>query len=398
MKLSELLIDKNNCCGCGACQQKCPAKAITLLPDEFGFVYPFIDETLCIDCGSCVDVCQYHNVPDTQHPLEAYAALAKDEKLIKYSSSGGVFAVLAKTLMENGGYFAGAVIEIEDSKVKLFHRLGNDDRELKAMQGSKYAQSEAYRCYKDVIQMLDRGSFVLFSGTPCQIEAIKKLSGNPQNLLTVDVVCHGVPSGKMLEDYLKILGKYMRGTVTGLRFRSKEIGKDFCAEINCGEKKYYLRHSFMSYYKLFLEGSIYRECCYSCPYARNERTGDLTIGDYWGIAEVHRADFESGAMPDKRNWSCLLVNSEKGRVFLQKNAHLLQVYPTEIQWIAKNNRQLKSPHAMPKERNYIMELYANKGYPKLEEYYINRCGGKFVFYRRMFKNLLQNHSIATRRR
>ena len=287
MKLVELVSDKKNCCGCGACQQTCPTGAIRLMPDECGFGYPVIDESVCVDCGKCIAVCQYHYAPEKWMPLEAYAAYGKDENLIKNSSSGGVFAALAKSIAEKGGAVAGAVLETEDENLKVFHRLEKNAQSLSAMQGSKYVQSEAHSCYGEVLEELGKGGVVLFSGMPCQVAAIKKLSGDPENLLTMDLVCHGVPSRKMLEDYLKLLGKRLGGPVSGLKFRTKDIRKTFCAEVDCNGRKYYLQHRFLSYYKLFLKGENYRDSCYSCPYARIERTADLTIGDYWGIEELH---------------------------------------------------------------------------------------------------------------
>lgn len=398
MKLTELVRDKKSCCGCGACQQACPSGAISLVPDEYGFIYPAIDEAACVDCGSCIAACQYHHAADTRMPLEAYAAYGKDEKLIENSASGGLFAALAKSLTENGGAAAGAVMETDGENLRVLHKLEKKADSLRAMQGSKYVQSEAHRCYGDVLEELGRGGTVLFSGTPCQVAAIKKLSGDPGNLLTMDLVCHGVPSQKMLTDYLNVLGKRLGGPVTGLNFRNKSINKNYCASFEAGGKYLVLKSQFLSFYSFFLEGAVFRDSCYSCPYAKMKRTGDLTIGDYWGIDELHGADIESGAMPKRNDWSCLLVNSEKGRHFMNENTEALRLFPTKAQWIAKNNRQLNQPHAMPEERARIMDIYARKGYPALEKYYIERFGGKFVFYRRMLKNILQNHKSTVSER
>lgn len=392
MKTITLVKDDAKCAGCGACMTACPVQAISMEMNTFGHLYPKISADLCIQCGKCVETCDFAKPTGKKMPLKAYAAAGKNDKLVHKSASGGVFATLAAGCLASGGKIAGAVMDFAGGQANVYHILSSTGEDLGRMQGSKYVQSKAWRCYQDVVQAVSSGEEVLFSGTPCQVAAVKKLTGDPDNLITVDLVCHGVPSEKILNEYLQILSKRFGGSIVGFQFRDKSCDKQFCAKINVAERKrsYILRSHYLSFYKHFLEGEIYRESCYACPYASMERVSDITIGDYWGIEAFHGADITSGRMPHREDWSCVLVNTGKGKNFLEKHSQHLALYPTQAEWIAQNNQQLRSPSLKGEKRDAILDNYSKGGYGAVEAQFVRSFGGPVLYYLKMLKNLRAN--------
>ena len=393
-KAEILYTSKKNCSACGACVAICPMQAVSMAADDTGCLYPVIDPERCIHCGACHRVCDYGKTEMAQ-PMEAYAAVGKDAKLVPASASGGVFASLAKSVLADGGMVAGAVMDLEDG-VTVRHILTDDPAQLSRLQGSKYVQSEAWHCYEEIRTALKQGKTVLFSGTPCQVAAVKELTGDPDRLITIDLICHGVPPKQMLAEFLEILSRRLGGRIRGFSFRDKSCGKAFCARIDTVRGIHYLQSRFLSFYKLFLSGAIYRENCYSCPYARMERVSDLTMGDYWGIEEAHAAELQSGEMERRGDWSCLLVNTPKGRQFLDAHNGMTLI-PTEFAWIARKNRQLNAPMEKPAQREKILAAYRRGGYREVEKQYIQSNGGLLRFRWQMLKSLRRNAKNAAGR-
>lgn len=379
-----------DCSGCGACAAACPKQAITMQPDQQGCLYPVISQESCIQCGKCLQVCGYKAGEGTVF-LCAYGAVGKTEDIVSNSASGGVFATLAASCMEQGGMAAGAVMDLEQNSVAVYHILSGDMEDISRMQGSKYVQSQAFCCYKDVQKALRAGKRVFFSGTPCQVSAIKKLTGDPENLITADLICHGIPPAEMLGGFIKVLGKRFRGEVKGLCFRDKTSPKSFTARIHIQKgrktKIYRLRPQYLSFYQHFLEASTYRETCYQCPYACMKRVSDLTLGDYWGVEKHHAEDMKSGTIPDRRDWSCVLVNTEKGRAFLETCGKDLLLFPTKAEWVAQTNRQLREPSTKGQQRDQILQAYTQGGYAAVERQFIRDKGGALRFYRRMYRSM-----------
>lgn len=390
-----LVKDAAACSGCGACLGVCPKEAITMEADVYGCLYPKIDLARCVHCGKCVQICPHCHQWAGNKPVEVYAAVGKCRQTVQNSASGGVFAVLAQSCVRKGGLAAGAVMDCHDNYADVYHLLSRKEPDICRMQGSKYVQSEAWRSYSYVVQAIKAGKTVLFSGTPCQVAAVKALTGNPDNLLTVDVICHGVPPRQMLNDYLKVLSRRFCGEVTGFCFRDKSCDKQFTAKILLRKSgrtgQIHLRSNYLSFYKYFLTGGIYRESCYSCPYAGSTRVSDITIGDYWGIEQFHGEEIRSGNMPDRKDWSCILVNTEKGARFLEANGEEIFLYPTRLEWVAEKNQQLRAPAIPDKNRDRILKLYAESGYPALEADFVKQHGGRLRFFWRMLRNLLENN-------
>lgn len=370
--------------------------------DDCGYQYPVVQKEKCIHCGKCLRTCAYQKKGEMNEPMEAYAAVGRSEELIKNSASGGVFASIATQWRKDGGMIAGAVMDCGDAGLEVYHILSDRMEDLYRMQGSKYVQSEAWRCYGDVCKALRQGKKVLFSGTPCQVAAIKSLTGDPENLVTIDLVCHGVPPRKMFGDCLAGLGKRLGGKIIGFQFRDKSCGKQFCAKIDVRRGKHvsnrYLQSRYISFYKYFLEGTIYRESCYSCPYAKFERISDITLGDYWGIEKYHIKDIEDGKMHAQQHWSCLLVNTGKGKQLLDMYCQKIRLYESRKEWVRENNQQLNLPSKKPEKRTSILNSYIAGGYKAVDKYFAQESDGVIPLYWRIYKNLYRNQKLHSEER
>lgn len=388
-----LVPDAAKCSGCGACMAVCPRRAIDMREGTHGCKYPVINENACIGCGKCVQTCPYHEPDPARSPRRAYAAAGKVADVVRSSASGGVFASLALSWIQQGGLVAGAVMDCAE-QVKVYHVLSGEAEDVRRMQGSKYVQSDAWRCYGEAAAALKAGRQVLFSGTPCQVAAVRQLTGDPQNLTTIDLICHGVPPVKLLDEYVALLGKRFRGKIVGFTFRDKSVGRNFCARLDVQRGKrrrsYYLRSSILSFYRHFLNGALYRENCYSCPYARMERVADLTIGDYWGVETQHAEEIQSGRMPVRDDWSCVLVNTDKGQRLLDSHGGALALYPSTPEGVAKENHQLRHPSVKPDSRDKLLEDLEKGGYAAIEDAFVQSCGGNLRYHVRMLKQLREN--------
>ena len=325
----ELFENKKLCCGCGACENICPKGAITMKPDEWGYSYPVVDLSRCVSCSACKKVCSYQNGISLCEPIRAYAAVNKTQNQIEKSASGGVFSAVATYFLKSGGVVFGAALDFEGGHPKA-HLVGIDDvNQLWQLQGSKYVQSAVEQTYKQAKQNLDAGKDVLFSGTPCQIAGLYGyLKKEYANLWTIDVICHGVPNLKFFDDYLSIEGKKRGGVPIGYSFRDKKRGWGMNARLDLRclsgkEKSTYIPARLTSYNTLFLDGDVYRENCYECPYARKERVSDMTIGDFWGIEREHPELLKQSEFDEKKGISCILVQRIINNCYIkQRPLHL----------------------------------------------------------------------------
>lgn len=385
---------REECSACGACLAVCPVEAIQMKESNEGFLYPAIEKDKCVQCGKCIQVCTLRLTEEKRVPMEAHAAVGRCYSLVKKSASGGVFASLAMQCVDEGWLISGAVMDRDGYTVQVYHTLADCAVEIARMQGSKYVQSDAWKCYKEIILAVRQGKQVLFTGTPCQVSAVKRLTGDPDNLITMDIICHGVPSLRMLNDYVEILSRRFRSKINQVIFRDKSSRKSFCARIDVERsnrlKPLYIRAHYMSYYQYFLEGSIYRDSCYSCPYACLERVSDITIGDYWGIEKHHGEDLAKRNPPEKTDWSCILVNTPKGQAFLSKYGVALEMYTSKALYVAETNQQLNMPSSMPEEREDLLRLYREKGYAGIEREFIRHSGGSVRYLWRLFKDMHRN--------
>lgn len=390
----QLFDKKENCCGCGTCALVCAKGAIRMEPRELGCLYPVIDDTLCVECGMCKNVCAYqNNTKKAETEMGVFAAMAENTELLLKSASGGVFATIAEKFLENGGIVYGCSMEYEEQELVPCHIRVECKDELYKLQGSKYVQSFLGDTFKRIKEDLKAQTLVLFSGTPCQVDALKKYLGREDTslLYTIDIICHGVPSSKMFGDYIKSIEKKERGKITEFYFRDKTWGCGLNAKyvlINKNEKQKIEKFSAdtSSYYSLFLESEIYRESCYSCKYASDFRIGDITIGDFWCVEKEHpEYMIENGGVLSKTDGvSCILVNTEQGKDLVDRFSKGLKCEHSEFSKVAKWNRQLTQASKCSEKRSRIIENYEKKGYKSVEKLFRKSIGIKY--YVRVLRN------------
>lgn len=369
--IPELFSEKKECCGCGSCLNICPKSAISMEEDEAGFTYPKINEKLCIKCGRCKAVCAFQNIDEKNVPIEAYAAVSKDEELQMKSASGGIFASIARQFILDGGYVFGAAFD-DEWNVKHIG-ISNVD-ELTKLQGSKYVQSNTGNTYQEVKKLLQEDKKVLYSGTPCQIAGLKGYLGEEyENLYLVDIICHGVPNNRMLKEYLKLLEKKYKGKVESFTFRDKSLGWGINGSCYINGKKRKIWQSTSSYLYYFSRGMIYRDNCYYCKYTCKNRPGDITIGDYWGIEREHLEYLGKNGLDEKKGISAVVVNSTKGQLLLKKNYKFIELKPSTFEKVSNGNAQLREP-SKNENREVIVEKYIEGGWEKVEEYFVNEVG------------------------
>lgn len=302
-----LFNEKSECCGCSACSNICPKNAISMQSDEKGFAYPKISSDKCIECGLCKKVCPITNRHTSEiYAQHAYALKHKDDKIRKASSSGGAFYEIALKVTNDGGKVYGAAYD-ENFVVK--HIGVSDKNGLERIMKSKYVQSDMGNNFSEIKNDLENNIPVLFSGTGCQVQALRNFLGKEyDNLLCVDIVCHGVPSPKLFADYLKFMENKYKSKILSVSFRAKEIDgnkQDILIRFENG-KIYSVLSSIDSFYSFFGKNFSLRDSCHKCPFAAHSRTGDITIGDFWKI-EKQYPEFQ-----DNKGISLLITNSQKG--------------------------------------------------------------------------------------
>lgn len=350
--------NKSMCCGCGACVEACPKDCITMKEDYEGFYYPeIIDLSLCIKCGRCSKVCPIESKPDSSSKgkTDFYGGYTHNENYIKHSSSGGIFSEIAMSFIEQGGLVCGVAIS---DKHQVYHTIIDKVEDLCLLQGSKYVQSDLASCLENIGAVLRTGKKLLFTGTPCQVAAVKKTYKN-ENLYTLDVLCHGVPSQKLFDTHIKFLEQKHKGTLTEIAFRDKErngwsITQRYKIRKNGKEKTYYLDRHISEYFSGFLNNMTQRESCYQCPYTTIERVGDITLADFWGVDKV------CPKLHNRAGTSLVLSNSIKGDELIKSIAErvtLLSVSKEDATF--QNINFLSPPERNPNRDRVYEEVYKN---------------------------------------
>lgn len=322
------ITNKADCCGCEACVQVCPKRCISFVEDAEGFRYPSVNTDLCVNCSLCEKVCPVINQNNKKEPLEVFAAKNKNEQDLLLSSSGGIFLILANRILKEGGVVFGARF---DEQWNVVHSYSETEEGVRAFMGSKYVQSRIGSSYMEVRDFLLKGRKVLYSGTSCQIAGLKRfLQRDFDNLLTIDMICHGVPSPKVWRRYLTEISQDNKGSIKSISFRDKQINwKNFSFTLHFAETSTDRNQSAFSlthmhkedpYMRLFLRNLILRPSCYKCPAKQGKSWSDLTIADFWGIEKFY-PNFD-----DERGVGLLMVNSEKGRnaIDLAEDAMLMK--------------------------------------------------------------------------
>lgn len=312
-------LEKEECCGCSACENICPIKAITMKTDKEGFWYPIIDEKECIKCNLCEKACPIYNLNKNTSIKKAYAAYNKNDEVRLNSSSGGIFTILAEQVLGNKGIVFGAGFNKE---FDVIHFSVDNKDDLYKLRGSKYVQSDINVTYKEVKMYLNDNKIVLFSGTPCQISGLRSfLMKKYDNLICIDVICHGVPSPKVWSSYRQSIVKEKE--LISMTFRDKSYGwKKAILKYTFKDGSYYKeKYNESKYIKGFIENIYLRPSCYNCRFKSLERDSDFTLADFWGNENVvPEIDDEKGIslVIAHNNNARKLIESFKDRIYLEE--------------------------------------------------------------------------------
>lgn len=362
-----LFEQKDKCCACSACLNICPKQAIIMKSDGDGYAFPVINNDLCIECELCNKVCAFQNVPvSDDEPIASYVAINKNKSLLSNSASGGILGALASIIFEKKGVVFGCAY---NEYIEPEHICVDNQSDIKKIQGSKYVQSNVKSSYSEAKEYLKSGKYVLFTGTPCQIAGLKSYLGKDyDNLITADLICHGVPSAEFFKGYVNHLEEKLRCKILDLKFRDKSKGWGLLGKV-IYKKNGNIHEEFLSpissyYYAYFLKGDIYRENCYECKYACANREGDFTMGDYWGIEKSH-PEIET-----KNGVSVLLINSNEGMNLLDELTKYLDLTLTTLEQARAQNGQLNKPTGKSNERELILKTWREGGHQAVaDEYY-----------------------------
>ncbi len=321
----------NPCCGCGACKNICPRGAITMQPNDEGFLYPVIDKSKCIDCGLCARACpviQESFKPDTDMP-KCYAVKSSLD-IMEHSSSGGMFSVLAEYVLNNSGYVCGAAF---DKTWGVEHKIISEISGLYELQTSKYVQSDTKGVYSEIKKLLIAGHMVLFSGTPCQVNGLYSFLGcDYENLITVEVFCHGAPSPAVWQRYLQEISGDRE--ITDINFRDKQgtAPSNYNFTVKTENDVITTHHAKNIYVLGFLRNLYLRKSCHHCPFAKMPRRADFSLGDFW---EYDAIDKETDT---QMGMSAVLLNTPRAeKIFSIVKPKLSFVRALELKDIIRGN-------------------------------------------------------------
>lgn len=321
------LLRPEDCCGCTACANICGHGAITMEVDQKGFQYPKINESLCTDCGLCDRVCpiigrKCMNLNQKNYKM-IYAGRIKDDKALLESASGGAFWALASCVISDGGIVFGATYDYD---MRVVHR-GTDTLEgCRAFQGSKYSQSDTFQAFREIRSIVRSGRKVLFTGTPCQVDGLLRfLIKKYDNLLTMDVVCHAVPSPKIFADYISYVNNRHKSRLSNLTMRDKTRhgwGHPYSYRYDFSDGKSLVDScKVIDWGRIYFSRLVNRPCCHECKYTNLNRPSDISVADFWDDRNL-RPDLYSN-----KGTSLLIVNTSVGASVLKLLSDKLQLLP-----------------------------------------------------------------------
>ncbi len=342
------MIKISDCCtGCFACASTCPLQCISLKPDEYGELYPSIEQKKCVDCGLCVKVCPTNSPVRGKKPESVYAAYSKNLKIYKESTSGGISMEIAKIILSNGGIVYGTGMEGMEAQIIRV----DSEEDLHFIQGSKYVQSYMNDAMQQMKRDLKLGKKVVFFGVPCQVAGVRNFfKKNVDGLYLIDILCHGTPSQDCLSQGISL---ETEENIIDVKFRNN---KKYCLSLTSVSGDVIdvpYRRSY--WYNGFVEGYIMRETCYSCNYAKKDRIGDISLGDFWGLNEKNTTlNYPYGI-------NLVLVNTLTGKKLwelVQKNIFFEK---HDLEEAIPYNHSLKHPLIKPNEYDIFRKMYAEVG-------------------------------------
>lgn len=348
MNIGEI-IKAELCTGCSSCKNVCPTYAISMERNAYAETIPIINKNICIDCGKCIMICHSVNEVKKYKPIKCLAAYSLNSDDQQHSASGGIASVISRKVIADGGGVCG--VEWNED-MEAVHKLAYSEQELIKFKGSKYVESHLGDV-NEIINVLRCGRTLLYIGTPCQVAAIKRLTSSYEDqLLTIDLVCHGVPPVEYFKEYIANYGT----NITDARFRGE---KDFWLQLYRNEECIYEQFNWYDkYFSAFMENLIFRECCYSCKYATDKRIGDFTLGDFWGLSEDSRLAKYKGRK------SLVLLNTEKAKNFFNRIRSDCKFEIRSLDEAKLENHQLNCPSVPPEDREIFLKYYQERGFSR----------------------------------
>ncbi|MCI8485620.1 MAG: 4Fe-4S dicluster domain-containing protein [Clostridia bacterium] len=370
--------EKSKCSGCQACYNICPKNAIEMIEDEKGFKYPNVNNEKCINCGLCNKVCPIINNKNITNNPKAYACINKNEEIRMESTSGGIFTLLATAIINKNGVVFGASF---DEKFGVHHTYSETLEQIQKFRGSKYLQSDINDTYQEVKEFLKNDRYVLFTGTPCQIEGLINFLGREyEKLYLQDIICHGVPSPKVWKLYKEYREKQLDAKLDKMSFRDKNaegwnryhVKMDFL-----NNKSYDMIHNTDIYMKAFLKHLSLRESCTDCKFKKKNRLSDITLADFWGIKNI-KPD-----MNDEKGTSLVIVNSKKGQELLDEIKDYMKYEEVDFETAIKGNPSFTKVSEPNKKSNQFFKELKDTNFEEL----IKRCAQEPPFIQKCIRKL-----------
>ena len=376
--------NKADCCGCSSCSQICPPKCISMVADpKEGFFYPEVNSELCIHCGACERVCPFKNKNEYPENKGAYALVHKDEEYRYEFTSSGAFEILCRNFcgIDSCDIYGVAI----DEQLRVKHICISNVEELQPFRKSKYVQSNLGDTFRSVKKSLAEGKKVVFSGSPCQVAGLQRFLGKTwANLLTVDFVCHGVPSQYVFDGYVDDLSVKYGSKVKEVIFRNKVLQKD---RWDCLGMKYIFEdgreiddlYPPCQYMEGFLTDLYVRQSCHHCPFANMKRVSDITLGDSWGMDGYEK----KLSMTYTNGTSLVMMNTDKGKELLKFNNAAYDLIPVPVDILPEAQRQLREPSTPHRCRNRFFNLFQYLSFSEAKDIATKRT--RLFYYREMLK-------------
>ena len=343
------ITQKHKCCGCAGCQSICPHGCITMQSDDEGFAYPLVDKARCTNCGLCARACPILNRKTCTNQMKAYAAINNDQQIRLQSSSGGVFSALAECVLAQGGVVFGAAF---DENFVVRHMACKSLEDLPKLRTSKYVQSSIGECFKQAKMFLAQGRLVYFTGTPCQIAGLKSfLIRDYENLITQDIICHGVPSPLVWQKYLEYKSKGLKPA--NVNFRDKSYSwENFAFRIDNKDNIYIKPHLQDKFMRMFLLNKILRPSCHKCAFKGDGHLADITLADFWGKNIKLVPQFN-----DNKGCNLILTRTQKGEEILNLAKTKITFAPVPVDKALNGNAMyFKSASAFLRPKNFGQHL------------------------------------------
>lgn len=346
--------DKKQCCGCSACESICPQKAIKMLPDSEGFLYPQVNDEICIHCDVCDKICPILNPRTADKEPKGYIVRNNDEEIVKDSTSGGVFTAIAKYVLDKQGVVFGVGY---DSSMKVVYKRAEYKSEITEMRGSKFVQSNITGIYENVKQTLDSEKLVLFTGTPCQVAGlIGFLRKKPDNLFCVDFICRGVASPLLWDNYLQTMQNKYKSVISFVKFKNKTYGyhaTTMKVDFQNG-KTYKASGRIDPMMKAYVNELASRPSCAACSFKSERHISDLTMFDCYKYSEI------TGKKDDNKGYSSLFVNSYIGETLIKAIANDIEMMAVDYHELIKWNGIMVCNSAKPHSKRNEFYLYVTR--------------------------------------